>query len=188
MWSNYMTVWRTTMVGRPPRPILLGALAAALGAASPTSAQNLTVTGLSGQAVTLTPAYIAALPHITLTVSVEGKTHTYEGVPLTDILARVGAPEGKALKGVDLADVVLVSAKDNYAVALSLADTDPLVRKDQVIIADKADGAPLPDGIGPYRLVVEGDQRGARMARMVVSITLLRAATTPPPSPTDQVR
>jgi DMSO/TMAO reductase YedYZ molybdopterin-dependent catalytic subunit len=188
MWSNYMTVLRTTMVERPTRPILLGALVVALSAASPTSAQNLTVTGLSGQAVTLTPAHIAALPHITLTVSVEGKTHTYEGVPLTDILAGVGAPEGKALKGADLADVVLVSAKDNYAVALSLADTDPLVRKDQVILADRADGAPLPDGIGPYRLVVEGDQRGARMARMVVSITLLRAATTPPPSPTDQVR
>jgi len=68
-------------------------------------------------------------------------------------------------------------------VALSLADTDPLVRKDQIILADRADGAPLPDGLGPYRLVVEGDQRGARMARMVVSIALLRAATTAPLSP-----
>ncbi|HXQ11092.1 MAG TPA: molybdopterin-dependent oxidoreductase [Caulobacteraceae bacterium] len=154
----------------------------ALAHSSPTWAQDLTVTGLSGQTVALTAADIAGLPHVTLAISVEGK-HTYEGVPLTDILARVGAPAGKALKGADLADVVLVTAKDNYAVALSLADTDPLVRKDQIILADRADGAPLPDGLGPYRLVVEGDQRGARMARMVVSIALLRAATTAPLSP-----
>jgi len=95
---------------------------------------------------------------------------------LKSLTNEFGAPAGKALKGADLADVVLITAKDNYAVALSLADTDPMVRKDQIILADKADGAPLPDGLGPYRLVIEGDQRGARMARMVVSIALLRAA------------
>jgi hypothetical protein len=179
-----MTATRTTMPELSARFALLGALVGALAAASTAWAQGLTVSGLSGQTVALTPADIAALPHVTLTVSVEGKTHTYQGVPLTDILARVGAPEGKALKGADLADVVLVTAKDNYAVALSLADTDPLVRKDQIILADESDGAPLPDGLGPYRLVVEGDQRGARMARMVVSIALLRAAAPPPPSQT----
>ncbi|HXQ17938.1 MAG TPA: molybdopterin-dependent oxidoreductase [Caulobacteraceae bacterium] len=168
---------------RKLRLMLPCAVAAALAALSPASAQDVTVTGLSGQTVTLTAADIAALPHVTLTVSVEGKTHTYEGVPLTDILARVAAPAGKALKGIDLTDVVLVTAKDNYAVALSLADTDPMVRKDQIILADKSDGASMSDGLGPYRLVVEGDQRGARMARMVVSIALLRAAT----SPTGQV-
>ena len=176
------------MPARSARLTLLGALVAALAASSPAWAQDLSVTGLSGQTVTLAAADIAALPHVTLAISVEDKSHTYEGVRLTDILARVGAPEGKALKGADLADVVLITAKDRYAVALSLADTDPLVRKEQIILADKADGAPLPDGLGPYRLVVEGDQRGARMARMVVSIALLRAATTDRLSPTVQGR
>jgi DMSO/TMAO reductase YedYZ molybdopterin-dependent catalytic subunit len=164
-----------TPTPKPSLHLLLPAALAAALACSPAWAQDLAVTGLSGQTVTLTPADVAALAHVTLVVSVEGKTYSYEGVPLTDILARVGAPEGKALKGIDLTDVVLVTAKDNYAVALSLADTDPMVRKDQVILADKADGAPLPDGLGPYRLVVEGDQRGARMARMVVSIAVMRA-------------
>ena len=119
------------------------------------------------------------MPHVTLTVSVEGKTHAYAGVPLAQLLARVGAPSGKALKGADLSDVVLVTAKDGYAVALALAETDPLVRKDQIILADAADGAPMPDGLGPYRLVVEGDQRGARLARMVVSIELRQLAPHP---------
>lgn len=172
---------------RSLRLTLTCALLAALAASSPAWAQDVTVTGLSGQAVALTAADIAALPHVALTVSVEGKTHTYEGVPLTDILARVATPEGKTLKGADLADVVLVTAKDHYAVALGLADTDPMVRKDQIILADKSDGSPMPDGLGPYRLVVEGDQRGARMVRMVVSIALLRAAA-PIPPPTTPAR
>src|SRR5208282_4790744 len=99
MWSRDMTATRTTMPELSARFALLGALVGALAAASPAWAQGLTVSGLSGQTVALTRADIAALPHVTLTVSVEGKTHTYQGVPLTDILARVGAPEGKALKG-----------------------------------------------------------------------------------------
>jgi hypothetical protein len=143
-------------------------------------AQDLVLKGLGGQSVTVTATELAAMPHVTLTVSVEGKTHTYAGVPLTQLLARVGAPFGKALKGADLSDVVIVTAKDGYAVALALAETDPLVRKDQIILADQADGAAMPDGLGPYRLVVEGDQRGARLARMVVSIELRQLAPQPP--------
>jgi hypothetical protein len=160
-----------------------GALALALAlilAPGLAGAQDLALKGLAGQSVTVTAADLAAMPHVTLTVSVEGKTHTYDGVPLTLLLARVGAPSGKALKGADLSDVALVSAKDGYVVAVALAETDPLVRKDQIILADKADGAPMPDGVGPYRLVVEGDQRGARLARMVVSIELRQLAPRPP--------
>jgi len=144
------------------------------------TAQDLALKGLAGQSDTVTPAKLAGMTHVTLTVSVEGKTHTYEGVPLTDLLARVGAPTGKALKGADLSDVVIVTAKDGYVVALALAETDPLVRKDHIILADMADGAPMPDGLGPYRLVVEGDQRGARLARMVVSIEVRQLAPRAP--------
>src|SRR5215472_8465660 len=99
-------------------------------------AQDLKLVGPSGRVVDLTPAQIAQLPHVQLTVSVEGQTTTYRGVRLSDLLSLVGAPSGKALKGPELRDVVLVSAKDGYAVALALADTDSLVRKDQVLLAD----------------------------------------------------
>ena len=162
-----------------PRTALALGLALAI-APGLSAAQDLTLKGPAGQSVTVTPADLAAMPHVTLTLSVEGKTHTYAGVPLTDLLARVGAPSGKALKGADLSDVVLVSAKDGYVVALALAETDPLVRKDQIILADKSDGAARPDGLGPYRLVVEGDQRGARLARMVVGVEVRQLAPRPP--------
>ena len=161
----------------------LGALSVCLAlmlAPSLAVGQDLKLKGLGGQSVTIGPTELAALPHVTLTLTVEGKTHTYAGVPIADLLQRVGAPSGKALKGADLSDVVLVTAKDGYAVALALAETDPLVRKDQILLADQADGAPMPDGVGPYRLVVEGDQRGARLARMVVSIEVRQLASPPP--------
>ncbi len=154
------------------RAALAFAAALALVAPGVVSAQDLTLTGLAGQSVILTPADIAALPHVSLTVTVEGKTHAYEGVPLTDILAKVGAPSGKALRGVDLSDVAVVHSSDGYVVAFALAETDPMERKDQIILADKSDGAPMGDGLGPYRLVVEGDLRAARLARMVTSIEL----------------
>jgi DMSO/TMAO reductase YedYZ molybdopterin-dependent catalytic subunit len=143
------------------------------------SAQDLKLVGLSGRVLDVTPSQIAQLPHVQLTVSVEGQTTTYRGVPLNDLLSLVGAPSGKALKGRELRDVVLVTAKDGYAVALALADTDSLVRKDQVLLADAANGAPLPQAQGPYRLVVEGDQRGARLARMVTTIELRQLSPTP---------
>jgi len=180
------------MFGRPnasvptARPTIAGALGAAslclalMLAPSLAVGQDLKLKGLGGQSVTISPSELAALPHVTLTLSVEGKAHTYAGVPIVYLLQRVGAPFGKALKGADLSDVVIVTAKDGYAVALALAETDPLIRKDQILLADQADGAPMPDGVGPYRLVVEGDQRGARLARMVVSIEVRQLASPRP--------
>jgi hypothetical protein len=138
-------------------------------------AQSLTLTGLDGQTQTLAAADIAALPHEPVTLTLDGgRTQACSGVPLALLLQRVGAPSGKAIKGPELADVVVIGAADGYRVAVALAETDALFRTEKVILADACDGAPLPATQGPYRLVVEGDKRPARSARMVTSITLRR--------------
>lgn len=151
-------------------PIL--ALGAALLLAPPALADDLKLTGPDGQGASLNPAEIAALPHVKLTVTIEGKTTTYDGVPLTQLLARVGAPFGKALHGAALRDIVLVTGRDGYTAALALAETDPAFRKERILLADRADGQPLADTAGPWRLVVEGDQRAARCVRMVANIAV----------------
>ena len=110
-----------------------------------------------------------------LTVTVEGKTATYDGVPLTQLLARVGAPAGQALRGAALRDTVLVTGHDGFVAVLALAETDPGFRKEQILLADRADGQPLAEGVGPYRLVVEGDLRAARAVRMVTAIQVKAA-------------
>jgi hypothetical protein len=153
--------------------IAICALSAAWAAAA--AAQSVTVTGLAGQKLELAAADIAALPHQPVTLQLEGgKSEACDGVALNVILAKVGAPQGKALRGPEMADVVEVGAADGYRVALALAETDPLMRGDKVFLADRCNGAPMTAPEGPYRLIVVGDSRPARSARQVTSIALLR--------------
>jgi DMSO/TMAO reductase YedYZ molybdopterin-dependent catalytic subunit len=150
------------------------ALAMALAAAA--AAQTVAVTGLAGQKLELSAADIAALPHQPATLQLEGgRSEACDGVPLSAVLAKAGAPQGKALRGPELADVVVVGAADGYRVALALAETDPLMRPTPVVfLADRCSGAPIPAAEGPFRLIVLGEGRPARSARQVTSIALLR--------------
>jgi hypothetical protein len=148
-------------------PVLI---AVACGSAA--DAQTLSLKPADGPARTLTADEIAKLPHVQLTLSEHGAKAVYDGVPLSELTRMAGAPQGEALRGPALAQVVLVSAADGYRVALALAETDPAMRADRVVLADRRDGKPLDAHEGPFRLIVEGDKRPARSARNVISIEL----------------
>ena len=156
-------------------PVLLIAATVAGGAA----AQSVDLTGPTGQHRSVGAADLAAMPHESALVPGEkGPAKAYEGVPLTLLLKSVGAPAGKTLRGPALADVVVITASDGYRVVLALADTDPGMRTEKVLLADRSGGAVLASPEGPFRLVVEGDLRPARAARMVTSI-VVRSADSP---------
>ena len=70
---------------------------------------------------------------------------------------------------------MLVTGQDGYRVALGLAEADPGVRADKIILADRVDGHAIEGKDGPIRLVVEGDLKPARSVRMVRSIAVVRA-------------
>jgi len=129
------------------------AAAAGLLLASGAAAQSIAPSGLAGEKVQLSAADIAALPHQPVTLQLEGKSEACDGVPLSLILAKAGAPQGKALRGAELADVVLIGAADGYHVAMALAETDPVMRGDKVFLADHCGGGP--DG-GARRAVPAG--------------------------------
>ena len=153
----------------------LFALALVDGAA----AQSVSLRGPEGQARSVSAAELAAMPHESATlVSEHGPSRRYDGVPLTVLLQSVGAPAGKALHGPALTDLVVVSGSDGYRVVLGLAETDPGVRTEKILLADRADGAPLPPNEGPFRLVIEGDLRPVRSARMVTAIRVEAAPAT----------
>lgn len=157
--------------------ISIRATALLLGmAAGPAFAQTVTITGLDGQAKTVGAADLASMPRVKADLKREdgGVVH-YEGVALSQLLQSVAAPSGHALRGPELADIVVVSSKDGYRVALALSDVDAGFASRPVILADKVNGAAIPATDGPYRLVVEGDARAARSARMVTAIKLERA-------------
>ena len=74
----------------------------------------------------------------------------------------------------ELADVVIVEARDGYKVALDLTGTDAAMRTDRVILADRMDGSPLGADKGPFHLVIDCDLRPSRAARMVSVIRVER--------------
>src|SRR5580658_5738226 len=117
--------------------LVSGAVAMGLLAARGAAAQSIALSGLAGERVQLSAADIAALPHQAVTLRLEGKSEACDGVPLSLILAKVGAPQGKALRGPEMADVVVVGAADGYRVALALAETDPIMRGDKIFLADR---------------------------------------------------
>ncbi|WP_372784992.1 molybdopterin-dependent oxidoreductase [Phenylobacterium sp.] len=151
-------------------------LAAAL-AAGPAAAQTLSLSGQAGQRVSLTAAQFAALPHAHIQVMQHGQPHAYDGVLLSDLLAKVGAPHGEGIKGRELATVVRVSAHDGYQVVVSLAETDAVTRAAKMIVADREAGAPLKPEEGPFRLVIEDDLRPARSARQAERIEVINLST-----------
>jgi DMSO/TMAO reductase YedYZ molybdopterin-dependent catalytic subunit len=161
---------------------LLAALV--LAAAPPALAQlaGVALVGPAGKTIIVDSKALAAGPRASVATEIHGKKAVYEGAPLTSLLAKVDAPTGDKLRGNELSSVVLVTASDGYQIALSLAETDPAVRKGAVILADKADGKALPAEEGPYRLIVEGDLKPARSARMVVKIEVKRLGEARPPS------
>jgi hypothetical protein len=138
------------------------------------SAPTVSVAGLDGQQTRLTLADLDALPRVQIGANEHGAQHVFEGALLRDVLAKVGAPAGKAIHGKELADVVIVEARDGYIVALGLAETDSTIRAERVILADRMDDAPLEADKGPFQLVIEGDLRPARSARMVSKIRIER--------------
>lgn len=134
-------------------------------------AQSVSLTGPEGKTRSVSASELAAMPHATALLPNEhGPPKHCDGVPLTVLLESVGAPTGKALHGPALADLVVVGASDGYRVVLGLAETDPGVRPEKILLADRCEGAPLAANEGPFRLVVEGDLRPVRSARMVTAI------------------
>jgi DMSO/TMAO reductase YedYZ molybdopterin-dependent catalytic subunit len=117
------------------------------------------------------------LPRRTVAVKERAGTARYEGVLLADVLRRAGVPLGGHLRGPRVAQYVLVEAADGYRAVFALAEVDPGVTDRVVLLADRRQGQPLPEGVGPYRLVVPDDKIHARWVRQVTRITVQR----PPP-------
>jgi hypothetical protein len=138
-------------------------------------AQSLAVTGLDGKAHVFDAAELAALPQAEASLKAkDGPTHVYRGPVLSSLLQAAGAPSGKALRGPDMADVVLVSGKDGYRVAFGLAETEASIRAGAMLVALTEDGKAFDDTEGPLRLVVAGDLRPARSVRMVAAVKVIR--------------
>lgn len=139
-------------------------------------AQTLTVTNAEGKVTTFTAETLAALPRAEASLRRGGKAVVYEGVTLAAILREAGVPQGPRLHGKPLSTTVLVQGADGYRAAFGLAETDPSVRTSAIVLADRKAGGALADGEGPWRLVVDADQRPERAVKGVAAIKVVPAA------------
>ena len=155
---------------------LSAALSCAASAHAQAAATSLTLAG-PGQQTTLSLAALEALHHVSITVK-NGHTHaqeTYTGVPLIELLEKVGAPEPAAVKGKVLSDYIVATGSDNYHAVLSLAEIEPGFHPGGVIVAYTLDGKPLDTRQGPLKLIVEEDREPARWVHNLVKVELKRA-------------
>src|SRR5580704_4171746 len=148
-------------------PTLVVLIAAANLAAQQASADSLLLLVQPHAPWKLTIADLKALPRLEVATH---NSHTdtdemYSGVRLADLLAKMGAPLGKDLRGKALAAYVVATGSDGYEAVLALAEVDPSFHPGEVLVADSMNGKPLDAYSGPIKLVVTEDKRPARSVR-----------------------
>ncbi len=136
----------------------------------------LRASGATGHYLVFTQADLAQLPRVSANVVDEkGNKAVYEGVPVSEILRRLGAPVGKDLHGKAMDLYLLVTASDGYRVVFALPELDPGFTDKLVLIADHRDGKPLSPAEGPFRIVAPAEKRHARWVRSVIDLSLRHA-------------
>lgn len=147
------------------------------GAAAAKPSGVLVIEAGPGERGVFTPASLREYPQTKVTVFDHhtNKTETYAGVPLMDLLAHLGVPHGKDLKGAALANYIVATGSDGYKSVVALGEIDPEFHPGVVLVADELDGKPMDAKTGPFRLVVSQDKRPARSVRNLVKIEVRKA-------------
>lgn len=147
------------------------------GTTAQPAAAVLTIFGANGERGVFTPQTLREYPQKTVTVFDPDakKQVTYGGVPLMDLLAKLGVAHGKDLMGKALAQYVVATGSDGYVSVVGLGEVDPKFHPGTVLVADAMDGKPLDGKAGPFRLVVSEDKRPARSVRNLVKIEVRTA-------------
>jgi hypothetical protein len=135
---------------------------------------QLTVRGVDGKTVTLTPEELAGLPHKTVSVfnAHTKATEKYSGVVLAEVLARAGVPQGESVKGKLFMTAIIAEGTDKYSVLYALAEVDPTIHTGEVIVADSMDGQKLGNE-GAFKMVSTEERRPARWVRNLAQITVI---------------
>jgi hypothetical protein len=136
----------------------------------------ITIQPLEGKLLAITPAQWEELPRVSITTTEHGGAQaTFEGVAVSELLQRAGAPLGPHLNGAHLRLYLVARAADGYEVVFALAEFDPAFSNRTILVSDRRNGEPLGPTEGPLRLVAPGDKRQARWVRMVQALKIQAA-------------
>jgi hypothetical protein len=136
---------------------------------------QLSITGLDGKSLTITPEDLAAMPQKSVSVYNE---HTkanekYAGVPVADLLAKVGTPLGEKVRGKLFMIAVIAEGTDKYSVLYSLAEVDPSIHTGDILVADSMDGQKLGKD-GMFKMISTEEKRPARWVRNLAAISVIQ--------------
>jgi hypothetical protein len=93
--------------------------------------------------------------------------HLWTGVRLLDLIQKAGL-KAEPAKFAALRHSVLVQGKDGYAVAVAMGEMEPMAENKPIILAYRSDAGPA--DLPGLRLVIPGDQHGARQVHDVVEV------------------
>ena len=128
--------------------------------------------GVTATPILLTPEILAGLPQVEADVSFKTSKGVssghYKGVLFWDVLKANKAFEGLG-HNEELNKTFVVTGRDGYKIAFSVGEIHPEFGNTAMMVATEVDGKPFPDGL---RIIVPGDQRGARNVREVATIEL----------------
>jgi len=136
---------------------------------------SLLVEGVGGTSATLSLSDLAKLPQQTVKVADHGKTATFEGVLLSDVLAKVAVPVGEKFHTTAASYYLLVEARDGYRAVFAWAELDPGFMDKSIYVVTARDGRPLSENQGPFQLVAPGEKRAARWVRQVTALKIQQA-------------
>lgn len=139
------------------------------------SPAELRVTGDGITTLSLSVERLRALPRASIARMERDREARYEGVLLAEVLHLAGVPLETPMGRGAIGTYVVAVAKDGYQVLFSLGEIDPGLGASEILVADTLNGGPLPADDGPLRLVVKPDKGGARSARMLERIHVVKA-------------
>jgi len=135
---------------------------------------HVVIRGEALQPIELMAEDLARMDRHTAIVEGQQKPVLVEGVLVADLLRRVAAPLDEQLRGAALELYVVVEGADGYRAVFGLAEFDPGISDDPILLIDRQDGQPLPPGDGPLRVVVPAEKRQVRWVRQTVRIVIGR--------------
>jgi hypothetical protein len=128
-----------------------------------TKQPSIKVTGEVVKSLTLYPADIASMKRTVVRLKeFSGLEYFYSGVSIQEILKQAGVSVGSELKQENLARYVLVIGADGSEAVFSAAELDSTFSDRTIILADRINDKLLPEGLGPFRLVVPGEANRIR--------------------------
>ncbi|HKE26956.1 MAG TPA: hypothetical protein VKB88_31600 [Bryobacteraceae bacterium] len=120
---------------------------------------------------------LALFQQRTITTIDHGTAVTFQGVLLTDLLARVAIPTGEKFHSTAASYYLVAEGRDGHRAVFAWTELDPSFANKAVYVVTKRDGRPLSDNEGPFELVVPAEKGGARWVRQLSALRIEPNAT-----------